>query len=104
MEKLGTTGNGAFEVYKTNKGNLVGASFVDGRNSTIKENKDGTYDVNVVKNGKTEYNEKLSEDELVKNFAVDINKLDITLDGTNSAKQAQNKYGQNVAKNFYSVA
>ena len=102
MEKIGTTGNSALEIYKTNKGNYVGASFVDGRNTTINDNKDGTYDINVTKNGKTEYNQRLNENELVKNFRVDMNS--IQLDGTQNAEQAKLKYGQNVANNFYGIA
>ena len=102
MEKIGTTGNSALEIYKTNNGNYVGASFVDGRNTKINENKDGTYNVNIVKNGKPEYNKTLTEDELLKNFKVDIN--NIKLDGTQNAEQAKLKYGNNVANNLYGIA
>lgn len=103
MEKIGTIGD-AGTIYKTNKGNYIDAPSVDGRKTTINEKTDGTYDVKVTKNGKTEYNQNLSENDLVKNFAADVNNLDITLEGTNNASQAKAKYGKDVANHFYSVA
>ena len=58
MEVIGTIGNGsnvAGTILKTQNGNYVDAPSVDGRKTEIKENQDGTYNVNVTKNGKTEY-------------------------------------------------
>ena len=106
MEVVGTIGsdnNGAGTILKTKKGNYVDAPSVDGRKTEIKENQDGTYSVNVTKNGKTEYNRTLDENELVKQFGADISQLDINLQGTNSKQQAQTKYGNNVANNLYRV-
>ena len=64
-------------------------------------NQDGTYNIDVTKNGKSEYSAKLNENELLNNFGADISKLNINPAGTNTAQQAQLKYGNNVANNFY---
>lgn len=107
MEKIGTIGdaqNIAGTIYKTNKGNYIDAPSVDGRKTTINEKPDGTYDVKITKDGKTQYNKTLTENELVKDFAADVKNLDITLDGTNTAQQAQAKQGKNVANNLFTVA
>ncbi len=107
MEFIGTIGNAgekAGEIYKTKNGNYIDAPFVDGRKTQIKENSNGTYDVNVTKNGQTEYQKTLNEKELVGDFGADISSLDINLAGTNNAQQAQMKYGNKVANNLYCVA
>ena len=107
MEKIGTIGepgNIAGTIYKTNKGNYIDAPSNDGRKTTINEKPDGTYDVKITKDGKVQYNKTLNENELLKDFAADVKNLDITLDGTKSASQAQNKLGKSVANNLYAVA
>lgn len=104
MEQIGTIGNTvnpSGTIYKTSAGNYIDAPSVDGRKTQIKQNSDGTYNVTVTKDGKTEYQETLTENQLVKNFGADISSLDINLEGTNSAKQAQTKYGNDVANKFY---
>lgn len=108
MEMVGTIGSGVNTtgtIYKTKANNYIDAPSVDGRKTQIQENSDGSYNVTVTKDGDVQYNERLSESELVNNFGADISSLDITKPlGTNSQADAQAKYGDNVAKNFYAVA
>ena len=108
MEKVGTIGNVANPtgtIYKTDAGNHIDAPSVDGRKTDIKPNGDGTYDVTVTKNGKVTYEKTLTEEQLVANFGADISALDINKPlGTNSQAEAQDKYGEKVANNFYAVA
>ncbi len=106
MQQIGTIGNAsnpAGTIYQTKKGNYIDAPSVDGRKTYIKENKDGTYNVTITKDGETTYNKTLSEKQLVKEFGADINTLDINLNGSDTAQQAKNKYGSSVANNLYKV-
>ena len=108
MEKIGTIGNGttpAGTIYKTNAGNHIDASSVDGRKTDVKPNGDGTYDVTVTKNGQIQYKETLTEEQLVQEFGADISALNINKPlGTTSQDDAKDKYGDKVANNFYAIA
>ena len=101
---IGNNGNVAGTIYKTKAGNYVDASSVDGRKTDIKQNADGTYDVKVDYKGKVDSYKNLSEAQLVEKYGADITKLDINLNGTTSQADAQSKYGEGVAKNFYAIA
>ncbi len=106
MEKVGTIGNASNQagiIYKTKAGNYIDAPSVDGRKTDIKKNNDGTYHVTVTKNGEVSYEKNLTEEQLVHNFGADISTLVIN-NGTQSSKDAQNKYGDKVANNFFAVA
>ena len=108
MEMLGTIGNGtnpAGTIYRTEAGNHIDAPSVDGRKTDIKPNGNGTYDVTVTKNGKVVYEKTLTEQQLVSEFGADASKLNINKPlGTNSQEDAQERYGKDVANNFYAVA
>lgn len=108
MEMIGTIGNAtnpAGTIYKTEAGNHIDASSVDGRKTDIKPNGDGTYDVTVTKNGKVEYEKTLTEQQLVQEFGADVSSLNINKPlGTNSQEDAQERYGEDVANNFYALA
>lgn len=108
MENLGTIGNvtnPAGTIYKTDAGNHIDAPSVNGRKTDVKPNGDGTYNVTVTQNGKVTYEKTLTEAQLVKEFGADVSKLNINKPlGTNSKEDAQDKYGEKVANNFYAVA
>ena len=108
MEMIGSIGNvtnPTGTIYKTSGGNYIDAPSVDGRKTDVKPNGDGTYDVTVTKNGKVEYEKTLTEEQLVQEFGADASKLNINKPlGTNSQAEAQDKYGDKVANNFYAVA
>ena len=108
MENIGTIGNvtnSAGTIYKTEEGNYIDASSVNGRKTDVKPNGDGTYDVTVSRNGKVEYEKTLTAEQLVKEFGADVSQLNINKPlGTNSQAEAQDKYGEKVANNFYVVA
>ena len=108
MENLGTIGNvtnPAGTIYKTDAGNHIDAPSVNGRKTDVKPNGDGTYNVTVTQNGKVTYEKTLTEAQLVKEFGADVSSLNINKPlGTNSQEDAQDKYGEKVANNFYAVA
>ena len=108
MQQVGTIGNAtnpAGTIYKTEVGNHIVAPSVDGRKTDIKPNGDGTYDVTVTKNAKVVYEKTLTEQQLVSEFGTDVSKLNINKPlGTNSQEEPKERYGKDVANNFYAVA
>ncbi len=104
MEFIGTIGSKndvAGKIYKTKYGNYIDLPTLGGRKTKIKENQDGTYNVNITKNGKRDYSATLTEKELVEQFGADVSQLDIKLA---DKSRTGLKYDGETAGNFLGAA